>query len=76
MRVLRICLGLVVWSLTLILLLVSAILCVTVILLPLGIPLLLLTKKLFFAGLRLMTSRKVTHPVEELGKSLQATVSR
>jgi hypothetical protein len=69
MRLLRGLGALVVWLLTLVLLLVSALLCVTIVLLPLGIPLLLYTKKLFMVGLRLMTSRKVTHPIDELHKA-------
>ena len=69
MRLLRGTLGLLVWILAALLSLVSVLLCVTVLLLPVGIPLLLLSKKMFGLGLRLITSRKVTHPIDELRKA-------
>jgi hypothetical protein len=47
----------------------AAILCVTIILLPLGIPLLLLSRKLFSVGGRLMLPRSVRHPIQEADKS-------
>jgi hypothetical protein len=56
------------WVLASVLGLVSVVLCVTVILLPLGIPLLLLSGRLFRVAMRLWASRAVTHPVDELGK--------
>jgi hypothetical protein len=49
--------------------LVAVILCVTVILLPLGIPLLLLARRMFTAAVRLMLPRDVAHPFEEAKKS-------
>jgi hypothetical protein len=42
---------------------------VTLILLPLGLPLLRYAQRLFGAGVRLTTSRKVTHPIDELSKA-------
>jgi len=42
---------------------------VTLILLPLGIPVLMLARKLFRYAMTMMLPRKVRHPVDELGKS-------
>ena len=39
------------------------------ILLPLGIPVLMLARKLFAYAMTMMVPRKVRHPVDELGKS-------
>jgi hypothetical protein len=58
------------WLLALVLGLVAVLLCATLILLPVGIPLLRYSRKLFGGGVRLMTSRKVTHPIEELQKAV------
>jgi hypothetical protein len=44
---------------------VSLLLCVTIILLPLGIPLLRLARTLFTKSVRLMMPRAVAHPVKE-----------
>jgi hypothetical protein len=63
-------LAVVTWLLAFVLFLVAVLLCVTLILLPLGIPLLRYSRKLFGAGVRLMTSRKVTHPIEELRQAV------
>lgn len=56
------------WVLASLLGLVSVVLCLTIILLPLGFPLLLLTRRLFRAAFRLWAPRAVSHPVDELGK--------
>jgi hypothetical protein len=69
MRLLRGLAGVVLWVLAAVLGLVSVILCVTVILLPLGIPLLLLTRRMFTAAVRLMLPRDVAHPLQEAKKS-------
>lgn len=69
-RLLRGLVAVVVWLVAVVLLLVSVILCATLILLPLGLPLLVLTKRAFGLGTRLMLSRKATHPVDELRKSM------
>jgi uncharacterized RDD family membrane protein YckC len=69
-RLLRGLLAVLVWLLALVLLLVAVLLCATLILLPLGIPLLRYALRLFGGGLRLTTSRKVTHPVDELHKAV------
>lgn len=46
--------------------LVGALLCVTVILLPLGIPILFLSRRLFKTAGQLVVPREVRHPVQEL----------
>jgi uncharacterized membrane protein len=69
-RLLRGLLAVLVWLLALVLLLVAVLLCATLILLPLGIPLLRYALRLFGGGVRLTTSRKVTHPVDELHRAL------
>jgi hypothetical protein len=69
MRILSALLGSVLWILAGVLGLVGVLLCVTLILLPLGIPVLMLAKKLFAYAMTLMVPRKVRHPVDELGKS-------
>ena len=48
--------------------LVGALLCVTLILLPLGIPILFLAKRLFRTAGQLVVPRAVRHPVEESHK--------
>jgi len=56
------------WVVASLLGLVSVVLCLTIILLPLGIPLLLLTGRLFRVAMRLWAPRAASHPVDELGK--------
>jgi hypothetical protein len=51
--------------------LVAAILCVTLILLPLGIPMLMLSRRLFTQAVRLMLPRAMAHPAKALGDSAQ-----
>jgi hypothetical protein len=72
LRLLRGLVGAVAWLLAAVLALVSLLLCVTLILLPLGIPLLGVARRLFGFGVRMMTSRKVSHPVDELRKAATA----
>ncbi|QIX25145.1 hypothetical protein ncot_11050 [Nocardioides sp. JQ2195] len=69
MRVLRGLLGAVLWLLAAVVGLVGVVLCVTVILLPLGIPVLMLARRLFALAVRLMLPRAVVHPVDELKKT-------
>lgn len=69
MRLLRGLAGAVLWILAAVLGLVGVVLCVTVILLPLGIPLVMLARRLFTRSVRLMLPRSVAHPVDESGKS-------
>jgi hypothetical protein len=45
--------------------------CLTILLLPLGIPLLMLSRRLFGQSMRLILPRGVTHPVKETSKSLR-----
>ena len=68
MRVLRGLLGTLLWIVAALVGLVSLILCVTVILLPLGIPLFKLSKTLFGKSVRLMLPHAVAHPVKHAGK--------
>ena len=68
MRVLRGLLGTLLWIVAALVGLVSLILCVTVILLPLGIPLFKVSKTLFGKSVRLMLPHAVAHPVKHAGK--------
>ena len=68
MRVLRGLLGALLWLGAGLLGLISLILCVTVILLPLGIPLFRLSKALFGKAVRLMLPAAVAHPVKHAGR--------
>jgi hypothetical protein len=72
MWILRALAGSVLWLLAGILGLVGVICCVTVILLPVGIPLLGLARKLFGYSMVFFVPRKVRHPVQELGKSARS----
>ena len=65
MRLLRGLLGCLLWVLAAVLGLVSLLLCLTIILLPLGIPLLRAAKSLFARSVRLMLPPAVAHPVKE-----------
>ncbi len=69
MRLLRGLPGAVLWILAAVLGLVGVLLCVTVILLPLGIPLVKLAGRLFSRSVQLMLPRELTHPVDELTKA-------
>ncbi len=69
MRLLRGLLGALLWILAALVGLVGCVLCVTVILLPVGIPLLMLARRMFTQAVRLLLPRKVSHPVEEMKKS-------
>ena len=69
MRLLRALAGSVLWILSGVLGLVGVLLCVTVVLLPLGIPLLALARRLFRYSMTFFLPRAVRHPAQELGKS-------
>ena len=69
MRVLRGLPGALLWVLAAVLGLVGVLLCVTVILLPLGIPLVRLAARLFRHSVQLMLPRELAHPVDELTKA-------
>lgn len=71
MRVLRALLGALLWILAGVVGLLGILLSVTVILLPLGIPLLMLARRLFTRSVALVLPRKVSHPVEESGRSMR-----
>jgi hypothetical protein len=68
MRVLRAAGGSLLLVLTLVVGLLGALLSITIILLPVGIPLLFLARKLFAYSMTLFLPRAVRHPVQELGK--------
>jgi hypothetical protein len=59
------------WILAGVLGLVGGLLCVTIILLPLGIPILMLARRLFTRSARLVVPKPVKHPVEESGKAFK-----
>jgi len=65
MRFLRGVAGALLWLLASVVGLLGVVLCVTIILLPLGIPLFRLTRKLFGEAVRLMMPRALAHPVKE-----------
>lgn len=69
MKLVRGLLGGLLWIVAGLVGLVAVVLCVTVILLPLGIPLLMFARRLLGKAIALMLPRAATHPVEELGKS-------
>ena len=74
MRLLRALAGSLLWILSGVLGLVGVLLCVTVILLPLGIPLLALARRLFRYSMAFFLPRAVRHPAQELGKSARSSV--
>ncbi len=76
MRLLRGLLGSVLWLLACVLGLVGVVLCVTVILLPLGIPLVMLSGRLIARSVHLMMPRLLAHPVNELAKSTKKNSRR
>jgi hypothetical protein len=73
MRIIRGMGGALLWVVAALLGLVGVLLCVTVILLPLGLPLLLVARKLFGIAIKMVMPRAAAHPVKESGKSLRKT---
>jgi hypothetical protein len=71
MRVLRGLGGAVLWIVASVVGLLAVVLCVTVILLPVGIPLLLVAKRMFGKSVGLLLPRAVTHPVDEGSKKMR-----
>jgi hypothetical protein len=69
MRLLRGLLGVLLWILAGLLGLVGVVLCLTIILLPLGIPLVVLAGRLFTRAVQLMLPREVAHPIREVKKT-------
>jgi len=65
MRLLRGLLGALLWVMAAMLGLVGFVLCVTVILLPAGIPLLSVARRLFTRAVQLMLPRELAHPIRE-----------
>jgi hypothetical protein len=59
------------WILAGLLGLVGGLLCVTIILLPLGIPIVMLARRLFTRSVRLLVPQPVKHPAAESGKALK-----
>jgi hypothetical protein len=69
MRLLRGMLGALLWIVAALLGLLGFVLCVTVILLPLGIPLLVVARRLLTRAAQLMLPRSLAHPVDEITKT-------
>ena len=68
MKVLRALAGSLLWVLAGVVGLLGALLSITIVLLPVGIPLLLLARKLFAYSMTFFLPRAVRHPGEELGR--------
>lgn len=69
MRLIRGLLGVLLWIVAALLGLVGLVLCVTVILLPVGIPIVKMAGRFFTSSVQLMLPRAVAHPVDELTKT-------
>jgi hypothetical protein len=72
MRLLRGLLGTLLWVVASLLGLVAVLLCATIVLLPLGVPLLGIVRKTYGLATRLLLPRAVSHPVEETKKQARA----
>ncbi|GAA3804499.1 hypothetical protein [Nocardioides panacisoli] len=59
------------WIAAAVLGLVGVLLCVTIVLLPLGVPVLWLARKLFHAAMAMLVPRKVRHPVAAAGDAVR-----
>lgn len=68
MRLLRGLLGGLLWILAAVVGLVAVVLCVTVILLPIGLPLLAQARRMFTTSVRLMLPPALAHPVKTMDK--------
>jgi hypothetical protein len=73
MRFLRGLGGVLLWLVASLVGLLGAVLCVTIILLPLGIPVLLIARRMFGTSMKLLLPRELAHPVDEASKSLRKT---
>jgi len=71
MRALRGIAGSLLWIVAALLLLVGGILSLTIILLPLGIPVFILGRKLMGVSIRLFAPRAIAHPVKQGRKSMK-----
>jgi hypothetical protein len=76
MRFFRVLLGSLLWLVAGVVGLLGVVLCVSIILLPVGIPLLMLARRLFRTAMALILPRAVIHPIEELGKKAPDVVSK
>jgi hypothetical protein len=68
MRLLRGLGGALLWVVASLVGLIAVVLCVTIILLPVGIPLLMVAKKMFGRSVGLMLPRAMSHPIDEGSK--------
>lgn len=71
MRVLRTLAGSLVWIVACLVGLVGALLSITLVLAPVGVPLLFLARRLFMSSFALFLPRVVRHPAEELRRKGQ-----
>ncbi len=71
MRVARGFAGALLWLAASVVGLLAVVLCLTVILLPVGIPLLMVARRLFGRAVALMLPRGLTHPVDEGNKLMR-----
>lgn len=74
MRILRALSGALLWIVASVLGLVAVILCVTIVLIPVGFPLLLLAGRLFGRAVRLFMPPEAAHPLEASKKSAEDAV--
>jgi hypothetical protein len=72
-RLLRGVAGALLWIVAAVVGLVGALLCVTVVLLPVGIPLLFLARKMFTTSVQLLMPKKLAHPVQAAKDSVKDT---
>jgi hypothetical protein len=75
MRLLRMLGGSLLWIVAGLLGLLGVLMTVTLVLAPLGIPLLMLAKKVFKYSMTMFLPRKVRHPLQEAGKSVSDKAS-
>ena len=68
MRIVRGLGGALLWIVASLLGLVGVLLCVTIVLLPLGIAVLRVSRRMWTSSVRLMLPRAVAHPVKEAGR--------
>lgn len=71
MRFARGMLGALLWIVASVVGLLAVVLCATVILLPVGIPLLMVARRMFGRSMGLLLPRGLTHPVDEGGKKVR-----
>jgi hypothetical protein len=76
MRILRGLGGALLWLLASVIGLVAAILCVTVILLPLGLPLLGVARRMFGTAVQLLLPKPVAHPMASVKDSVAEAGSK